>query len=533
MNRPAILALGSAFVASAVTGCDGGRTGPILPDSLRVAQVVVSPSSMAMSEGQSQRFTATVKDSSGGVLDVKVRWESTHLLLAIDSTGLATLTGNPPATVTASVIARAAHESGAANVELVHGPDFSVWPDTNVLFTGMTRALVARLEMVPAAFPGPDIDTVFAATWASGDTTIVTVDATGRITARSPGRTWISAQGSGRTARGWVQVSPPPPEPLRFVSVSSGAVGLGFFRNEAHVEKGCGLTAWGDVYCWGYGMSLDGWSDRCEGLGRDGSTFVMRRYACTEIPVRLTTSTSFYVMANNSSLGCGINGARRVFCWGSNRHGELGVGSIDTLQHGVTPIASTEEFRSVHMTELTSPRQGPAVTACAIRMDDAAFCWGAGYTPTPTRVDGFALSSLAAAGRCGVTTDGTMRCLPHEGSIPVISGSGLVEVATQWFSHNCARQADGSVHCVRYREPTTRMELGEPAAMISAYWSGVGDRPSVCAITVSGQLRCGLTTTAEVFPGRRWKSFFGNCGIATDDKTYCWHGAAVREVPGQ
>lgn len=114
MNRPAILASGVAFVASAVTGCDGGRTGPILPDSLRVAQVVVSPGSMAMSEGQSQRFTATVRDSSGGVLDVKVRWESTHPLLAIDSTGLATLTGNPPATVTASVIARAAHDRTGA-----------------------------------------------------------------------------------------------------------------------------------------------------------------------------------------------------------------------------------------------------------------------------------------------------------------------------------------------------------------------------------------------------------------------------------
>ena len=517
--------------AACAAAC-GEPSGPLAPDSLRVKTVQVTPLFGAVFEGDTLRFQATVRDSADRVVDVPVRWESANpAVLSIDSTGLATA-HDVERDDSARVIARAGVGQGSVMATVRWQVPFVVWPDTNVLFTGMTRKLVARLDSSLIGFPGPNVDTVTATSWTTGDAAIATVDAAGTVTARAAGYTWIRAQWGSRTATAWLQVTPPPPTPLRFISVSSGGVGLGFSRTEAYVEKGCGLIAWGDVYCWGYGMSLNGgWSDRCEGIGRTGQSYVVRRYTCTEIPVRLFTSESFYVMANNSSLGCGINGARRVFCWGSNRYGELGIGSIDTLPHGVTPIASTDEFRSVHMTEMTSPTPlGPAVTACAIRMDDAVFCWGSGFTPTPARVQGVAFSSLALSGRCGVATDGSMRCLPNEGSRPVVPGEGLVEVATQpWSGPDCARRNDGVVLC----GTGTQMQLGEPATMVGTYWTGAGEHPSVCAITASGQLRCGLTTTTEMFPGRRWKTFFGNCGIATDDKTYCWRQGVIREVPGQ
>jgi hypothetical protein len=528
------------LICSAVlilTGCRESPPAPLLPDSLRVAQVTITPEQAALFEGDTLQFFATVRDSGGVELDVPVRWESSNTaLLTVDAAGKA-IAGDVTSNQSATVIARAGIGMGQRTVSIATTVRPTMWPDTNVLFSGMTRRLVVRLDSGTAgALQGPNVDTVSASGWTTGDAAVVSVDASGTITAGAPGYTWVRAQWSGRTATSWVQVMARPAEPLRFISASSGGVGLGFTRDEATVERGCGLTARGDVYCWGYGSSVNGgWSDRCEGVGRDLGFWLVRSYQCTEIPVRLTTPESFYVMANNTSLGCAINGARRVFCWGSNRDGEKGIGSVDTLFHPVGPIASTDEFRSVHISELTSLAQGPAITACAIRMDDAVFCWGSGYGPAPTLVAGASFRSLALAGRCGVGTDGVMRCLPAEGATTVIPVDGLTDVATQSFApgHNCARRYDGTVHCVRDGEPITQMALGEAASMVSTYWSGIGAVPQVCAITVTGDLRCGVTTTASVFPDKRWKSFFGNCGIATDDKAYCWRGSVLREVPGQ
>ena len=151
-------------VALACAACGENRTAPALPDSLRVKQISVSPGTIALTEGEEQKFTARVTDISGMVLDVNVRWESTNPLLTIDSAGLATLTGNPPQDDSASVIARVANVAGDAEVQLLWQVPLTVWPDTNVLFTGMNRTLVARLDSgshgFPGSFPGPHVDIV-------------------------------------------------------------------------------------------------------------------------------------------------------------------------------------------------------------------------------------------------------------------------------------------------------------------------------------------------------------------------------------
>lgn len=86
-----------------------------------------------------------------------------------------------------------------------------------------------------------------------------------------------------------------------YVQVSAG----GFYA--------CGLTAAGQAWCWGHGTSGQ--------LGDSGGT---NRYT----PVAVQQGASAYVeITTGFRQTCGRTAAGRVYCWGSNDHGQLGDGS--------------------------------------------------------------------------------------------------------------------------------------------------------------------------------------------------------------
>ena len=102
---------------------------------------------------------------------------------------------------------------------------------------------------------------------------------------------------------------------LTFASITVGA---------KHV---CGLTASGVAYCWGNNGTAEG--DNGGALG-DGT---LDTHAA---PTRVAGNLTFVELRTRRNATCGRVTNGRVYCWGSNLYGQLGIGSIRTT-HSTTP----------------------------------------------------------------------------------------------------------------------------------------------------------------------------------------------------
>lgn len=114
----------------------------------------------------------------------------------------------------------------------------------------------------------------------------------------------------------------------------------------------CGLEPGGAVACWG--------SNSAGQLG-DGTT--EERLG----PVPVDTDVSFASLAVGSEHVCGLDGDGVAYCWGSNAFGQLG----DATSGGqvLTPQPVTGGLRFASLTA------GEEFT-CGIGSDGAAYCWG-------------------------------------------------------------------------------------------------------------------------------------------------------------
>jgi alpha-tubulin suppressor-like RCC1 family protein len=94
-----------------------------------------------------------------------------------------------------------------------------------------------------------------------------------------------------------VQVSTPSP----FVSLGLGA------------GHSCGLTAAGDVYCWGLNAS-----------GQLGDATALTKVNV----VRVVTTEHFTAIAAGYAHNCALTADGRAFCWGDDHIGQLGNGAF-------------------------------------------------------------------------------------------------------------------------------------------------------------------------------------------------------------
>jgi hypothetical protein len=97
---------------------------------------------------------------------------------------------------------------------------------------------------------------------------------------------------------------------------------------------------------------------------------------------------------------------------------------------------------------------------------------------------------------------------------------------------------DGSVHCGSNLETTG--SLTQPVTRLGTYWSFIATDfvSDVCGLSTSGDVSC-RSVGSQRLPDVKLQSFYGHCGIATDDKVYCWRYDPLRFrysfalVPGQ
>ena len=189
----------------AVLGCgDGGPSQPGEPSGPVVTTVVVNPPSGPLQVGSTFALTAEVRDQTGAAITGKsVAWSSASASIAtVSNEGVVTAQGPGSASISASVEGK----SGSTTVTVATPAVFSVRiaPLATPVVAGQSAALaVVVSDRSGNALTGRSI------TFNSSAPLVATVDATGQLSARSPGATTITALSEGVSGTLALTVTPP------------------------------------------------------------------------------------------------------------------------------------------------------------------------------------------------------------------------------------------------------------------------------------------------------------------------------------
>ncbi len=195
------LAEGATIIKATVDGREG--TGALQVSRAPVATVGLDAALLTLVEGEARLVTATAKDAAGRVLDGRaVTWSSNNVAAAtVSATGSVTAVAPGEAIIRATVEGRFAEltvtvtAATVASVELSN-TTLSIEEGDATPITAVAKDAAGRI-LAGRPF-----------TWESDNTTIATVDATGRITAVRDGVANISATAEGRRATAVVTVTP-------------------------------------------------------------------------------------------------------------------------------------------------------------------------------------------------------------------------------------------------------------------------------------------------------------------------------------
>lgn len=326
----------------------------------------------------------------------------------------------------------------------------------------------------------------------------------------------------------------------------------------------CAVDAEGQAWCWGVN-----WNGEL-GRGTADGTY--------DTPQLVTGGLAWVDVEAANNHSCGLATDQRIYCWGSNSFGQLGIGTSDWDPHPAPePVAGGLAFRS-----LASLGSGDSFSACGVTTTGDMYCWGLNFLgelgtgaitfsePTPRLVAGghsFAgPAGLARHTTCGLETGGDVLCwglddfgqlgrgagptAPQPAPAPVVGGHAF-ETVTVGATAACGIDADGDAWCWGRND---QGELGTGAAggvfsspqlvagghafaQLSAGWTfacGVDtDGAALCwGQDMFGQLGRGVTgmtvvpAPGPVVGGHVFRSVEAGyqhaCGIATDGGTWCW-----------
>jgi alpha-tubulin suppressor-like RCC1 family protein len=150
-----------------------------------------------------------------------------------------------------------------------------------------------------------------------------------------------------------------------------GAIGVTWSRIWAGMDHACGIDRNGKAYCWG--------SELIGELGDNAPPpqSVPTPYGAVPRPVAVLGGLTFKQVDAGRLHSCGVTVAGKVYCWGSNYHGELGTPQTPDCSSDPrypnpcspvpVPIASSLTFSYV--------TAGTDHT-CALQTTGAIWCWG-------------------------------------------------------------------------------------------------------------------------------------------------------------
>lgn len=339
--------------------------------------------------------------------------------------------------------------------------------------------------------PPPGADASATTTFASSDTSIATVSASGLVTSRTVGTVSITATAGTHTAVTRVRVAP---MPSRALSVST--------------QHACALSADGVAYCWGLNFA-----------GRLGTGDTLDR----GVPTPVLTSERFVEISAFEGNTCALSTRFVVHCWGLNSSGQLGDG---TTTRSLVPLT------------VAVPGQVRAVTVgnafvCALTATGAAYCWGNGAVgklgnggtdnaASPTLVAGglaFASINAGLVHACGVTPAGSGYCWGGNQfrnlGIGTNDASALIPTAV----------AGG----IAFRDviagaaTTCGLDLSGTAYCWGGNFNGSLGNGQTTMTTVSApQLVVSAPQFASLAPGEANNIFAPVCGLTAAGEAWCW-----------
>jgi cysteine-rich repeat protein len=203
---------------------------------------------------------------------------------------------------------------------------------------------------------------------------------------------------------------------------TASAIAAGYFHT-------CALLNDGSVKCWGHNvdgqLGLGDSSDRGDGPNEMGDNLPA---------VNLGAGKMVSAMAAGSLFTCALLNDSRVKCWGSNVHGQLGLG--DTSHRGDGPNEMGDNLPAVNLGMDKTPSAIAAgfYHTCARLNDGSLKCWGSNT------------NGQLGLGDASHRGDG-----PNEMGDPLTAvdvGMGKTSSAMDaGGSHTCALLNDGSVKC--------------------------------------------------------------------------------------
>ncbi len=161
------------------------------------------------------------------------------------------------------------------------------------------------------------------------------------------------------------------------------AAGRSFVELAAGAAHACGREADGATWCWGDGsmgalgtglrpdsphpVTVDeGSGFQSIAVGGNGTCGVTGAAAVCWPPGASTLD--FAQVSVGSSHSCGITAGGAAWCWGSNSHGQLGVGHLDPPNPAPAQVVGGLEFASISAGTLHT---------CGVTTAGETYCWGA------------------------------------------------------------------------------------------------------------------------------------------------------------
>jgi alpha-tubulin suppressor-like RCC1 family protein len=191
-------------------------------------------------------------------------------------------------------------------------------------------------------------------------------------------------------------------------------------------------------------------------------------------PVPVSGGLRFEQIMTGLDFSCGLTTDDRAYCWGSNTFGQLGDGTSRTNR--LTPVAVVGGRRFVRI------RPGNTHT-CAVTPSGGGFCWGSN-----------------AFGQLGDNTK-------IERDYPVrVHGGGLQYRAIVTAErHTCALATNDRAYCWGLNEDG---QLGDGTTIQRLKPAAVAGGHEFRQLTAGGAGRSGFHSMS--------------CGVATTARTYCW-----------
>lgn len=244
-----------------------------------------------------------------------------------------------------------------------------------------------------------------------------------------------------------------------------------------HFTSTCGLTLLDTLYCWGSNSSGQ--------LGNGTTTN-------STVPVAVDTSgvlsgkTITSVTAAGASA-CAVTADRWAYCWGNNNKGQLGNG---TTTNSSVPVAVSRGAIPTGVGIASISPEFVHSHTCAVGTDKKAYCWGYnnyGNLGNGTTTDALTPIAVSTAG--------------------VLKGVNITQVSTGDL-YTCALSTAGKAYCWG---DNLFGDLGN---------GNNTDSTVPVAVTMNGALS-----------GKTIKSLAGgNCALASDNQAYCWGGGSQGQL---